>query len=95
MEEMNWTQTVTNFVLIVGAVVTLSKIVNAAYKYADKKKNSHLQESIDKVTEDIKGVKKEIEDVRKIATADKSSIHKLEDDYEYLVKLLLDKSLRK
>ncbi len=88
MEEINWTQTVTNFVLIAGAVAIIIKFIDSLYKYADKKKNSHLQESIDKVTEDIV-------DIRNTTTTNKSSIQKLEDDYDYLVKLLLDKSLRK
>ncbi len=52
MEEMNWTQTIANFMLISGAVLVIIKFIDGAYKYADKKKNQALQDSVDAIQKD-------------------------------------------
>lgn len=74
--------------LISGAAVVLVKFVDGLLKYFDKKKNKVLQESVEKLQKDVA-------EIIKSAEGDRTWMKKLEDDLDYLMKLLLDKTFKK
>lgn len=74
--------------LISGAAVVLVKGVDGLLKYFDKKKNRDLQESVE-------ALQKDVAEIIKTAEGNRTWIKKLEDDLDYLMKLLLDRTFKK
>jgi cell division protein FtsB len=74
--------------LISGGCTVLVTLIVKVYQYLDKKKNKALQEQVEKLQRDV-------DEIKKISVDNRSWIQKLEDDLDYLMKLLLDKSLKK
>lgn len=84
----NWTQVITNLMLISGGSVVLVKFIDAVAKYFDKKKQKGL-------TDAVAEMRRDLEEVKKNSSDNRTWIRKLEDDLDYLMRLLLDKSLKK
>lgn len=74
--------------LISGGAVVVVKGIEALYKYFDKKKNRALQDSVENLQRDV-------EEIKKTAIVNRDWIKKLEDDLDYLMKLLLDRTFKK
>lgn len=85
---VNWTQLITNLMLISGAAVVVVKGIDGLFKYFDKKKTKVLQESVEKLQKDVA-------EIIKSAEGDRTWMKKLEDDLDYLMKLLLDRTFKK
>lgn len=74
--------------LISGAAVVVVKGIDGLFKYFDKKKTKVLQESVEKLQKDVA-------EIIKSAEGDRTWMKKLEDDLDYLMKLLLDRTFKK
>ncbi len=86
--ETNWTQIITNLMLISGGATVLVTLTVKTFQWLDKKKNRALQEQVEVLRQDVK-------ELKNTTTENRSWIKKIEDDLDYLMKLLLDKSLKK
>lgn len=84
----DWTQVITNLMLISGGAVVLVKMIDAGYKIADKKKNKALQSAVDDLKNDVAQLKKNDSDYREW-------LKKAEEHIDYIMKLLIDKNFKK
>ncbi len=83
----DWTQVITNFLLISGGAVAFVTTIDKVAKYFNKRKDKGITDAVQALRDDVA-------EIKETATDSRAWIKKLEDDLDYLMKLLLNKSLK-